>query len=895
MKVKRTATFCLLVQLTFRLLTANGTDRKKVAHWAKLIGESAKTFSDEITASKHIKKAYEDLGLKIQKVDGESLTIDLANELERFFDEKVKTLRKLAEEASRIEDEYRENYQHHDWFNGKALQGMKLVQHANFDVPVNLTDSIVHVPTEVYDQDSKVVRDIQWTKALNKIFQNNFEQYSGLSWQYFGTVEGVHRQFPGREWPLPSNGFPDLYDARRRPWYIQGANSPKNVIILIDRSGSLLGSRIEIASYAARILVETLTTNDFFHVITFNEESDLICCHTNEQNKLLQATRGNKEYVKALLKQIKAEGTTDWERAIKMALQMLKKTQEDMEGSLCQQTLFILSDGSATYPKELFEKYDPHGLVHVFAYVIGPKQYEVTQMQEMACKHKGVFLRISSIGAVWDIVTSSTRILSRPIGRSADKPTTFTSAFVDATGGGLVSTGSTPVFKKSNSELLGVMATDVPVKDLHEFIYYPLTGQNSYVFVIDNNGLVLIHPAINGKKLARLNPQPNMAIEELEFAVHNHSHVKQLHREMILMNPGTPKQLKFDVYIKSKDELRVRRIAATYHFFRSTKSPFSTGIASPKFGFFVQSPNITLKEGLKYLKNVSDIMHWPFCPKLRRLKDTKTVMVQRIAENENKTHLDTCNHRMVHGLLLDAKATSQLPKQWKSKREKIEENGINHIFIRTHWGVIQSIKRKNNSELIDGGFESISRESYDPFDFYKRANHIPNRLTISLIKGRGEDDHVISIHNPILQKKAGITLAVTGVEMSYEKFMTTNFIEKTKEFPDEHLYDGRLTCDRHLKNQVEGLYCYLLDENGFVVASNEEADIGLFFGEVDQNVMRKLIEEDKSHSLYQVVTLPDYQASCKLPTNNDSSAAELKNIFTWIISLLVSLLQTSLF
>ena len=27
----------------------------------------------------------------------------------------------------------------------------------------------------------------------------------------------------------------------------------------------------------------------------FNQQSDLICCHTNEQNKLLQATRGNKE------------------------------------------------------------------------------------------------------------------------------------------------------------------------------------------------------------------------------------------------------------------------------------------------------------------------------------------------------------------------------------------------------------------------------------------------------------------------------------------------------------------------------------------------------------------------------------------------------------------------
>lgn len=38
-----------------------------------------------------------------------------------------------------------------DYFNGKQLTGMDLVSNANFDVPVNLTDSIVHVPTDVYD------------------------------------------------------------------------------------------------------------------------------------------------------------------------------------------------------------------------------------------------------------------------------------------------------------------------------------------------------------------------------------------------------------------------------------------------------------------------------------------------------------------------------------------------------------------------------------------------------------------------------------------------------------------------------------------------------------------------------------------------------------------------
>ena len=38
-----------------------------------------------------------------------------------------------------------------DFFNGKQLTGMDLISNANFDVPVNLTDSIVHVPTDVYD------------------------------------------------------------------------------------------------------------------------------------------------------------------------------------------------------------------------------------------------------------------------------------------------------------------------------------------------------------------------------------------------------------------------------------------------------------------------------------------------------------------------------------------------------------------------------------------------------------------------------------------------------------------------------------------------------------------------------------------------------------------------
>ena len=54
--------------------------------------------------------------------------------------------------------------------------------------------------------------------------------------------------------------------------YIQAAASPKDIVILVDTSGSMKGLRIEIAKTTVKKIVDTLSDNDFFNVIKVLEQ-----------------------------------------------------------------------------------------------------------------------------------------------------------------------------------------------------------------------------------------------------------------------------------------------------------------------------------------------------------------------------------------------------------------------------------------------------------------------------------------------------------------------------------------------------------------------------------------------------------------------------------------------
>lgn len=84
------------------------------------------------------------------------------------------------------------------------------------------------------------------------------------------------RQFPAAKW---KQDIVDLYDCRLRSWYINAANSPKDMVIMIDNSGSMTGQRQDIARHVVHSILDTLGTNDFVNIFTFSDVLlDIVPC-----------------------------------------------------------------------------------------------------------------------------------------------------------------------------------------------------------------------------------------------------------------------------------------------------------------------------------------------------------------------------------------------------------------------------------------------------------------------------------------------------------------------------------------------------------------------------------------------------------------------------------------
>lgn len=165
----------------------------------------------------------------------------------------------------------------------------------------------------------------------------------------------------------------DLFDCRTRSWYIEAATSPKDVIILVDSSGSMTGQRKDIAKHVVSNILDTLGNNDFVNIFIFNDTvKEVVPCF---KDTLVQATLGNVRELKLGLDSIETTGIANFSAALTKAFELLKTYREEQAGAHCNQAIMLVSDGVPYNYKEIFETYNwedkKNMSARVFTYLIG--------------------------------------------------------------------------------------------------------------------------------------------------------------------------------------------------------------------------------------------------------------------------------------------------------------------------------------------------------------------------------------------------------------------------------------------------------------------------------------------------------------------------------------------
>ncbi|XP_035750664.1 inter-alpha-trypsin inhibitor heavy chain H4 [Egretta garzetta] len=115
---------------------------------------------------------------------------------------------------------------------------------------------------------------------------------------------------------------------------------PKNIIFVIDRSGSMAGRKIEQTRDALLKILQDLHPEDHFSFIAFNSKV------VEWKSSLLQATTENVASAAGFVQTLSASGGTDINRAVLTAVSVLDKAERLPERSVSM--IILLTDGQPT-------------------------------------------------------------------------------------------------------------------------------------------------------------------------------------------------------------------------------------------------------------------------------------------------------------------------------------------------------------------------------------------------------------------------------------------------------------------------------------------------------------------------------------------------------------------
>ncbi|XP_066210517.1 voltage-dependent calcium channel subunit alpha-2/delta-1 isoform X3 [Saccopteryx leptura] len=885
---------------------------------------SEEPFPSAITIKSWVDKMQEDLVTLAKTASGVNQLVDIyekyqdlytveannarylvgiaARDIEKLLSNRSKALVRLALEAEKVQaaHQWREDFASNEvvYYNAKddldpekndsepGSQRIKPVftEDANFGRQISYQHAAVHIPTDIYEGSTIVLNELNWTSALDEVFKRNRDEDPTLLWQVFGSATGLARYYPASPW-VDNSRTPnkiDLYDVRRRPWYIQGAASPKDMLILVDVSGSVSGLTLKLIRTSVSEMLETLSDDDFVNVASFNSKAQDVSCF----NHLVQANVRNKKVLKDAVNNMTAKGITDYKKGFSFAFEQL--LNYNVTRANCNKIIMLFTDGGEERAQEIFAKYNKDKKVRVFTFSVGQHNYDRGPIQWMACENKGYYYEIPSIGAIRINTQEYLDVLGRPMVLAGDKAkqVQWTNVYLDALELGLVITGTLPVFNITgqvenktnlkNQLILGVMGIDVSLEDIKRLTPRFTLCPNGYYFAIDPNGYVLLHPNLQPKPIGvgistinlrnrRPNVQEPVTLDFLDAELENEIKVEIRHK----MIDGESGERTFRTLVKSQDERYIDKGNRTYTWTPVNGTDYSLALVLPTYSFYYIKAKIeeTITQARSKKGKMKDsetlkpdnfeeygytfLAPRDYCSDLK-ISDNNTEFLLNFNEfiDRKTPNNPSCNTDLINRVLLDAGLTSELVQNYWSKQKNIK--GVKARFVVTDGGITRVYPKEAGENWQE------NPETYED-SFYKRSLDNDNYVFTAPFfnksgPGAYESGIMVSKAVEIYIQGKQLKPAVVGIKIDVYSWIE-NFTKTSIRDPC-----AGPVCD--CKRNSDVMDCVILDDGGFLLMANHDDytnQIGRFFGEIDPSLMRHLV----NISVYAFNKSYDYQSVCE--------------------------------
>ncbi|XP_045567963.1 voltage-dependent calcium channel subunit alpha-2/delta-3 [Salmo salar] len=269
------------------------------------------------------------------------------------------------------------------------------------------------------------------------------------------------------------------------------------------------------------------------------------------------------------------------------------------------------------------------------------------------------------------------------------------------------------------------------------------------------------------------------------------------------------------------------------------------------------------------------------------------------------------DRELIQEVLFDAVVTAPLEAYWTGLALNKSENsdkGVEIAYLGTRTGLSRTSLFVVPEHLSNQDFltvedkEGVFNADHFPLWYKRAAELVPgtfvysnpfggstnNDQSIGLSSGNENKSVVLaSTAIQLLDDRKSPIVASVGIQMKLD-FFQRKFWTASRQCA---ALDGKCTisCDN------EDIKCYLIDNNGFILVTEDYSQTGLFFGEVESAVMNKLLLMGS----FKRITLYDYQALCREYAGSSDSARSLSHPFSivkWLLTkLVIFLLEFNLY